>query len=99
MSRAAAYADELGCLREEALDAHDQERADELSQIADVLKIEIADARTWRDAEPLACTECDRNPRRDENAADDWRVESVGLGELLVFCPKCWQREFGSMKD
>ena len=35
----------------------------------------------------------------DENAADDWRVESDGLGELLVFCPECWQREFVPVTD
>jgi len=30
-----------------------------------------------------------------ENSDDDWRVKSDGLGELHVFCPECWQREFG----
>ncbi len=35
-------------------------------------------------------------PRPAENADDDWRVESDGAGGLLVFCPECWQREFGS---
>ena len=24
-----------------------------------------------------------------------WRAESDGTGELLVFCPECWQRESG----
>jgi len=28
-------------------------------------------------------------------SADDWRVESDGVGELHVFCPECWRREFG----
>lgn len=30
-----------------------------------------------------------------ENLDDDWRAESDGVGELLVFCPEGWQREFG----
>ncbi len=30
-----------------------------------------------------------------EDALDDWLVESNGLGGLNVFCPGCWQREFG----
>jgi hypothetical protein len=33
--------------------------------------------------------------RDDENADDEWRVESDGVGELLVFCPQCAEREFG----
>ena len=33
---------------------------------------------------------------RARNPDDEWRVESDGTGELLVFCPVCWQREFGS---
>jgi hypothetical protein len=26
----------------------------------------------------------------------EWRAESDGVAELVVFCPECWQREFGS---
>ena len=29
-----------------------------------------------------------------ENADDEWRVESDGTGDLLVFCPGHWRREF-----
>lgn len=43
----------------------------------------------------IRCANCARAPRPDDNAANDWRVESDGVGELLVFCPECWQREFG----
>jgi hypothetical protein len=46
-------------------------------------------------ADPAVCAECARHPRDGESAADDWRAESDGTGELLVFCPECWQREFG----
>ena len=46
------------------------------------------------DCETLECVEYGRTPGADENAADDWSVESDGTGELLVFCPECWQREF-----
>ncbi|MBA3584722.1 MAG: hypothetical protein H0W36_09400 [Gemmatimonadetes bacterium] len=41
------------------------------------------------------CANCDRQPRADENAEDEWRAGSDGLGELHVFCPECWEREFG----
>jgi hypothetical protein len=36
-----------------------------------------------------------RAPRPGENPDDEWRAESDGAGELLVFCPECWLREFG----
>ena len=49
------------------------------------------------DRETLECVECGRAPRADENADDDWRVESDGVGELLAFCPECWQREIGGV--
>ena len=44
---------------------------------------------------PLVCAECGRAPRDDENAADEWRAYSDGVGELHVFCPACAEREFG----
>jgi len=50
------------------------------------------------DREPLVCVECGRTPDADENAADNWWAESDGTGELLVFCPQCWRREFGGGK-
>lgn len=43
----------------------------------------------------LRCEECDREPRADETADDEWRCYSDDLGELLVFCPECAEREFG----
>jgi hypothetical protein len=43
----------------------------------------------------LACAESGREPREDENAADEWRAYSDGVGELHVFCPECAEREFG----
>lgn len=33
------------------------------------------------------CSNCRRTSRPDENANDDWRAESDGVGELHVFCP------------
>ena len=48
------------------------------------------------DRETLECVECGRAPRADENADDDWRVESDDVGELHVVCPECRQREFGA---
>ena len=39
------------------------------------------------------CSECRRTPRLDENAADEWRTYSDGIGELLLFCPEYARRE------
>jgi hypothetical protein len=36
-----------------------------------------------------------RKPRPDENAEDEWRAYSDGVGELVVFCPECAECEFG----
>ena len=47
----------------------------------------------------LRCANCGRKPREDENPDDEWRVYSDGLGELHVFCPECWEREFGRPAD
>jgi hypothetical protein len=44
--------------------------------------------------EPLICAECGREPRDDENAADEWCCYSDGAGELVTFCPECAEREF-----
>lgn len=44
---------------------------------------------------PDACSECGREPLEYEEALDEWRVESDGVGALHVFCPGCWEREFG----
>ena len=45
--------------------------------------------------EPDRCSECGREPRADEHALAAWRVEPDAVGELHVFCPECWDREFG----
>jgi hypothetical protein len=45
-------------------------------------------------ADDLACAECGRNPRDNENADDEWRAYSDGVGELHTFCPECAEREF-----
>jgi hypothetical protein len=39
--------------------------------------------------------ECGREPREDENAADEWRAYRDIDDELPVFCPECADREFG----
>jgi hypothetical protein len=31
----------------------------------------------------------------EENSDDEWRLYSDGLGELMLFCPECAEREFG----
>jgi hypothetical protein len=46
----------------------------------------------------VICAQCGRQPRGDENAADEWRCYSDGVGELIVFCPECVEREFGTGK-
>ena len=45
---------------------------------------------------PLVCAECGRQPRDDENAADEWRAYAGVDDELHVFCPKCAERQFGT---
>ena len=44
---------------------------------------------------PLVCAECGRQPRDDENAADEWRAYAGVDDDLQVFCPECAAREFG----
>jgi hypothetical protein len=48
------------------------------------------------DEHPLTCAECGREPRNDENAADEWRAYPDVSDELPVFCPECAEREFGA---
>jgi hypothetical protein len=45
--------------------------------------------------EPLTCAECGREPRENENAADEWRAYLDINDELPVFCPDCAAVEFG----
>ena len=45
---------------------------------------------------PLVYAGCGRQPRDDENAADEWRAYAGVDDELHVFCPDCAEREFGS---
>jgi len=54
------------------------------------------DIRSPAAPQHFVCSECRRAPDPDENPADDWRAESDGTGELHVFCPECWQHEFGA---
>jgi DNA-directed RNA polymerase subunit RPC12/RpoP len=44
--------------------------------------------------EPLVCAECGREPRDDENAAEEWRAYLDINDDLPVFCPECAEREF-----
>ena len=41
------------------------------------------------DNHPPVCAECGRQPRDDENAADEWRAYLDADEDLLVFCPEC----------
>ncbi len=43
----------------------------------------------------LVCAECGRESTALENTEDSWRAYSDGVGELIVFCPECAEREFG----
>ena len=38
---------------------------------------------------PPACAECGRQPRDDENPADEWRAYLDVDDDLPVFCPEC----------
>ena len=43
---------------------------------------------------PPVCAECGRQPRDDENPADEWRAYLYVDDDLPVFCPECAGREF-----
>jgi hypothetical protein len=43
----------------------------------------------------LTCAECGREPRNDENAADEWRTYYEGVGDGVTLCPECAEHEFG----
>ena len=45
---------------------------------------------------PPVCAECGRQPRDDENAADEWRDYLDVDDGLPMFCPECAAREFGA---
>ena len=42
----------------------------------------------------LACDNCGRKPRADENPYETWRSASDGTKEPQVFCTECFKREF-----
>lgn len=44
--------------------------------------------------EQLVCAEWGREPRPDENAAEEWRAYLDVDNALPVFCPECAKREF-----
>jgi hypothetical protein len=44
----------------------------------------------------LVCAKWGRQPREDENAADEWRADLDVDHDLPVFCPDCAEREFGN---
>ena len=44
---------------------------------------------------PPVRAECGRQPRDDENAADEWRAHLDIDDDLPVLCPECAAREFG----
>jgi len=51
-----------------------------------------------RDRVDDACANCGRRPLRPRSVSLDgnWLAEPDGHGGLNVFCPECWQREFGT---
>jgi hypothetical protein len=47
----------------------------------------------------LACAECGREPREDENAEDESRAYARRRDELHTFCPECAAREFSALSE
>jgi hypothetical protein len=41
---------------------------------------------------PIRCAECSRHPDRGEV----WRLYFADIGEVVIYCPQCAEREFGS---
>lgn len=66
-----------------------------LDTSASVSRQRARDAQSFVQMDDKLRCECDRLPRDEENADDEWRAGSDGVGELHVFCPVCWEREFG----
>jgi hypothetical protein len=50
---------------------------------------------TTTDERRSPAPECGRQPRDDENAAEEWRAYLDTDDDLPVFCPECAEREFG----
>jgi hypothetical protein len=44
---------------------------------------------------PVSCTECGRKP----HAGELWRLLFADIGEVVIYCPACAQREFGRARD
>jgi hypothetical protein len=61
-----------------------------------MIVVMVYDERIARESGVLRCVECGRQPNEGENAEDEWRCYSDGLGELPAFCPGCAEREFGA---
>jgi hypothetical protein len=43
----------------------------------------------------LTCAECGRSPLRGEV----WRLYFTDIGEAVVYCPTCAEREFGAVES
>ena len=46
--------------------------------------------------EEVSCGNCGRASMTEESFDDEWRGETDATGALMMFCPDCWRREFGS---
>jgi hypothetical protein len=43
----------------------------------------------------VSCAECGRSPRREEL----WRIYFADIGEAVIYCPHCAEREFEKGSD
>jgi hypothetical protein len=47
-------------------------------------------------APPTTCSNCGRSPVGREVEDGEWFFDSDEDGETYLFCPECWEQEFGS---
>jgi hypothetical protein len=57
----------------------------------------MASRMTFPEPETIAlnlhCAECGRSPKR---GGETWRIYFADIGEAVIYCPECAEREFDS---
>ena len=64
-----------------------------LPETTDKMSSDRKKRATTEEASRSHASNCRRRPGLDENPADQWCVYSDGVGELLVVCAECAERE------
>jgi hypothetical protein len=70
-----------------------QEIARRLDRIANALDPKQATPPSGRWAVSVACAECGRS---DPDSGERWKLYFADIGEVVIYCPRCAEREFGA---